>query len=82
MGYNHSHQKRFCTKLEVTSIEESVIYKNEANKSNYTTYTLKTDFNLVKPKEIIKRASSFQYSILVRTEEQLQIALRNNMDYI
>ena len=44
MGYNRSHQKRFCIKLEVASIEESFIYKNEANKSNYTTYTLKTDF--------------------------------------
>lgn len=42
----------------------------------------KKDFNLIKPKERLEKASVFKYSILVRTEEQLQISLRNNMDYI
>ena len=43
---------------------------------------LKKDINIKIPIENLKRHSSFQYSILVRNEEQLQIALRNNMDYI
>lgn len=43
---------------------------------------LKNDINIKMPIEVNKRAGDFQYSILVRTEEQLQVALRNDMDYI
>lgn len=42
----------------------------------------KNDINIKMPIEVKKIANDFQYSILVRCEEQLQVALRNNLDYI
>lgn len=42
----------------------------------------KNDINIKMPIEVKKIANDFQYSILVRHEDQLQVALRNNLDYI
>lgn len=43
---------------------------------------LKEDISINLPKELLNKARDFQYSILVRNEEQLLIAIKNNMDYI